>query len=146
VAIVITPAPPQRCHIDIEVAFPGGVNTAHIEEYIRKYIRADGWGESFASNYIHSERMVFTHTSAPAPEPATAPCPQHRIWQHCPVAAQVAKAERERAAKQWSDLSVWIHEQMTIAEGTEHYFTYLKIYAHIQSLRAQQEPQQEGRR
>jgi hypothetical protein len=57
---------PQRCHIDMEVVFPDEVNPAHIEEYIRKYIRADGWGESFASNYIHIERIAFTHTSAPS--------------------------------------------------------------------------------
>lgn len=96
-------------------------------EYERKFVQRFGVA-----------LRTLSHTSPQAPRPPCEEC----IYQA--QAASAAKAERERAAKQWSDLSVWIHEQMTIAEGTEHYFTYLKIYAHIQSLRAQQEPQQEG--
>lgn len=32
------------------------------------------------------------HTSPPAPE---APCPQHKVWQHCPVAGEIARKARE---------------------------------------------------
>jgi hypothetical protein len=29
------------------------------------------------------------------PHPTPAPCPQHQIWQHCPVAGEIARKARE---------------------------------------------------
>lgn len=61
----------QERTITINVSFPSDVSEKHVEEYIRGYIRADGWGESFASNYIHVDGFTFSrpipHSSATAP-------------------------------------------------------------------------------
>ena len=41
---------------------------------------------------ISAGSRPISHSSVTAPE---APCPQHKIWQHCPVAGEIARKARE---------------------------------------------------
>jgi hypothetical protein len=126
-------------------------NCVHRHGY-PQYLFGDENCDSFVESRIH--------TSAPAPEPATAPCPQHRIWQHCPVAAQVAKAERERAQQridaaieQLSDINKYAreeYEEANLSDNEREMRIHLeygnRVWGVVRFLRAQPEPQQEERR
>ena len=126
------------------IQYVGDISTQYELNFIRNF------GEFWSSSV--------NHTSAPAPEPATAPCPQHRIWQHCPVAAQVTKAERERAQQridaaieQLSDINKYAreeYEEANLSDNEREMRIHLeygnRVWGVVRFLRAQPEPQQEN--
>lgn len=47
--------------------------------------------------YIEPEFPITAMRIRSRQHPAPAPCPQHQIWQHCPVAGEIARKAREDA-------------------------------------------------
>ena len=69
--------------------------------------------------------------SRPATTPA--PCPQHKIWQHCPVAGDIAAQAREDVLKLFSGFIDGYSRQ---DEDGHDYVSVLALQNHIESLRS----------
>ena len=55
---------PKEYTMTIIIKCSPEVNENHIEEHIRNQIFKKGWGEAFGTNYIHVDKLVFSHSNA----------------------------------------------------------------------------------
>ena len=64
-----------------------------LRDYIHSQIFTDNWIGAFRTNYILATEFQFR--SRPHTQPPTT-CPQNAIWDHCPHATSIRKAERDK--------------------------------------------------